>query len=88
MKKLLQWTIVFFSVITSQAQKSYPDTLYAYFTDEKIALDGELTEGCWKEAMRISNFTQRELYEGEPATEKTGAAIVYNTNVMDSGIWW
>ncbi len=65
MRKLLQWTIVIFSVITSQAQKSYPDTLYAYFTNEKITLDGELTEGCWKEAMKISNFTQRELYEGE-----------------------
>ncbi len=75
------------SATFSKAQKSYPDSLVAYFTDEKINLDGKLSEACWQNAVRISNFTQRELNEGEPATEKTEIAIVYTTNIMYIGFW-
>ena len=87
MRKLLFLSILFLLVISSAAQRSKPDTLYAFFTDEKITLDGKLTESCWQEVMKIRNFTQRELYEGEPATEKTEVAIIYNTNVMYVGFW-
>ncbi len=69
------------------AQKSHPDTIQAYYTGEKITLDGKLDEDCWQKAMKISNFTQRELHEGQPATERTKVAIVYNTNVMHIGFW-
>jgi Domain of unknown function (DUF5916) len=69
------------------AQKSRPDTIHAFFTNEQIKLDGELTEDCWKQALKISNFTQREIYTGQPATETTKVAIVYTTNVMYIGFW-
>ncbi|MCD6596907.1 MAG: carbohydrate binding family 9 domain-containing protein [Bacteroidales bacterium] len=87
MRKLLFLSILFLLVISSAAQRSNPDTLIAFFTDDKITLDGKLTESCWQEAMKIHNFTQRELYEGEPATEKTEIAIIYNTNVLYIGFW-
>ena len=87
MRKLFFLSILFLFIKSATAQKSQPDTLSAFFTDEKITLDGKLTESCWQEAMKISNFTQRELDEGEPATEKTEIAIVYGTNVMYIGFW-
>ncbi len=77
---LIQYVNVF-------GQHSKPDTIHAYFTTDKIILDGKLTEPCWEKATRISNFTQREMYEGEPPTEHTEIAIVYNTNVMYIGFW-
>ena len=79
--------VLLLSFIVTKAQQSYPDTINAYYTDEKITLDGSLTENCWQNAIKISNFTQRELNQGEPATEKTEIAIVYNTNVMYIGFW-
>ncbi|MCD6180373.1 MAG: hypothetical protein J7K39_10775, partial [Bacteroidales bacterium] len=51
------------------------DTLTALHTQAKIKLDGRLNEEVWNKAMRISNFTQREMAEGEAATEKTEVAI-------------
>jgi hypothetical protein len=66
-------------------QHSKPDTIHAYFTTEKITLDGRLDEPCWQKAPKISNFTQRELNQGEAPTERTEVAIVYTTNEMYIG---
>jgi len=86
MKKFLIVIFLFhYSMLYSQ--HSTPDTIRAFYTDEKIILDGQLTEQCWQQAPKIDNFTQRELYQGEPATEKTKVAIVFTTNVMYIGFW-
>lgn len=69
------------------AQHSMPDTIYSYYTTEKITLDGKLDESCWSQVKKISNFTQRELTEGAPPTEKTEVAIVYSTNKLYIGFW-
>ncbi|RLD37785.1 MAG: hypothetical protein DRI74_05785 [Bacteroidetes bacterium] len=63
------------------------DTLTARYTNAKIKLDGRLNEEVWDKAMRISNFTQREMAEGEAATEKTEVAIIYTTNKMYVAVW-
>ncbi len=73
--------------IILHAQHSKPDTIQAFFTNEKLTLDGQLNEQCWQQVHRISNFTQREMNEGESATEKTEIAIVYTSNVMYIGFW-
>ena len=86
MRKLF-FIIFLLPYIVIQAQHSKPDTITAYFTTEKITLDGHLTETCWQKAPKIHNFTQRELNEGDPPTEKTEIAIVYTTNVMYIGFW-
>lgn len=69
------------------AQVSEPSTLMAWPTGQTIILDGLLTEGAWDSAMRISNFTQRELNFGEPATEKTEVAILYDHEYLYVGVW-
>ncbi len=86
-KRILICLILFSNFIAGRAQISFPDTLNALFTENKINLNGELSEDCWQKAVRIHNFTQRELTEGDPPTERTEVAIVYNTNVMYIGLW-
>lgn len=87
MKKLISFLALFVTVATAFSQISSPDTLPAFFINEKINLDGKLTENCWKDAIKIQNFTQRELSEGDSPTERTEVAIVYNTNLMYIGLW-
>jgi len=86
MRKIFSFLFLLFAT-TVAGQHSKPDTIHAFYTNEKISLDGKLNEECWQKAPRISNFTQRELSEGEPATERTEIAIVYGTNVMYVGFW-
>lgn len=69
------------------AQTSEPDTLVAHLIQDPVQLDGRLTEPVWQEAMHISNFTQRELNVGEPATERTEVAILYTSKTLYIGFW-
>lgn len=87
MKKLVALIIFLMVFGLARAQVSRPDTIYAHYTTEKITLDGRLDEPCWSQATRISNFTQRELTEGAPPTERTEVAIVYKTNKIYIGFW-
>jgi hypothetical protein len=63
------------------------DTITAYYTESKIKLDGILNEADWSKARRISDFTQREMVVGKPATEKTEIAILFTKNKMYIGVW-
>lgn len=69
------------------AQHKSPDTLVAQPLHSTIKLDGKLDEPVWQKLPRITNFTQRELHEGEPATEKTNVAITYDKNNLYVGVW-
>jgi hypothetical protein len=69
------------------SQKSLPDTAIAVFTPNEIKLDGILDEKEWNNAIKITNFHQRETVEGAPITEKTELAILYNKHKMWIGIW-
>lgn len=71
----------------SFSQKSKPDTLTSHYTEEKIILDGILNENSWNEAIKISNFTQREPNEGNPVSEPTFAAVLYNKQKLYIGLW-
>ena len=70
-----------------RAQHSEPSTLKAFKIPEKIKFDGVLTETAWQEATHISNFTQRDLNYGEPISERTEVAILYDQNTLYIGIW-
>lgn len=73
--------------INLYSQTSFPDKIEAYNTNSSIQFDGDLSESCWQEAKKISNFTQRELHEGEPVSERTEAAIVYTQGSLFIGVW-
>ncbi len=69
------------------SQHSEPSSLKAYKIDKKIKFDGVLSEPAWQQAMHISNFTQRDLNYGEPVTERTETAILYDNNTLYIGVW-
>src|ERR1051326_4901271 len=68
-------------------QHSKPDTLEAFRINKKVNFDGNPNEPIWQSAKHISNFTQRELHFGEPASEKTETAILYDNNNLYIGVW-
>lgn len=88
-KKLLlsSFFIFLFGVQSLSAQHSEPSVMKAHRIQKKIKFDGVLSEPAWQEAVHISNFTQRDLNFGEPVTEHTETAILYDENTMYIGIW-
>src|SRR5215218_6878621 len=70
------------------AQNSWPDSITAHFSEDEraVALDGVLDEPAWQTARPITNFTQRELQEGSPVTEKTQVAVLYTAKSLYIGI--
>lgn len=69
------------------AQHSQPAKCDALCIASKINLDGILDEPEWSKAPHISNFTQRELNENAPATERTEIAVLYSQMDLFIGIW-
>ena len=50
-------------------------------------IDGILNDEAWTLASPMSTFTQRELEEGRPATERTEVRIVYDVHALYIGFW-
>src|SRR5689334_6011113 len=51
-----------------------------------IVLDGKLNEEIWQKAPAIIDFVQRDPAEGEPASMKTEAHVVYDENALYVGV--
>ncbi|MCI0695723.1 carbohydrate binding family 9 domain-containing protein [candidate division KSB1 bacterium] len=68
------------------AQQNEPNLIAAHHIQGNIQIDGNLIEAEWQVAQHISNFTQRELSEGQPVTEKTEVAILYNESTLYLGV--
>lgn len=69
------------------AQHSDPAVIQAVKISEKLKFDGILNDSIWQAIPHISNFTQRELNYGEPASERTEVAVAYDKNSLYIGIW-
>ena len=54
---------------------------------EEIRFDGRLEETDWQDAHSIDQFTQREPSVGQPATEQTRIAVVYDKRNLWIGVW-
>src|SRR5215213_550148 len=77
--------IIFFKTVA--AQSSDPAFVRAMPTNEKISFDGRLNEPVWQAAFAVENFSQRELNFGQPASERTKVAVVYDRLALYIGIW-
>jgi len=75
------------SAIPSPAQQSQPDVLRALRLESALKIDGVLDEADWARAPRVSNFTQRELNENQPASEKTEVAVLFDQTDLFIGAW-
>jgi hypothetical protein len=69
------------------AQQSAPSSLVALEIDGGVRIDGVLDEEAWERAQKVSNFTQRELDVGEPATERTQVAVLFDDDALYVGFW-
>jgi len=76
-----------FPAVAGAMQVSEPSVIRPFRIDAGVRLDGNLDEEAWHNAQRISNFTQRELNEGSPASERTEVAIIYTDKALYLGIW-
>lgn len=70
-----------------RAQQSEPSTIVALQITEPIRIDGRLDEPAWQRAVHISNFTQRELDFGMPASERTEVAVLFDRDALYVGFW-
>lgn len=78
----------------SQAQAGRPGSstvvaariAHAVRVEHAPRMDGTLKDPLWLEATPITDFRQREPYEGQPATERTEVRIVYTHKEIYFGI--
>src|ERR1700674_5779095 len=54
--------------------------------DERITIDGRLSEDAWTRAVPATDFRQQDPLNGEPATEKTEVSVVYDAHHMVLGV--
>src|SRR5512142_638836 len=54
--------------------------------DHPPRLDGTLHDPLWRQAPAITDFKQREPYEGRPSTERTEVRMLYSRNEIYFGI--
>jgi hypothetical protein len=89
LKKFLMLLLVTPLLLSEQlhAQVSLPNEIKASFTNKKPKIDGVLNDEAWKSAVKINNFTQRELKIGEPATERTEVAVLVSDQHLYVGVW-
>src|SRR5215471_17727382 len=67
----------------SQAGAEEPARMaQAIHIDHPPKLDGTLDDPAWQMASPITNFLQREPFEGQPPTEKTEVRILYDKHSM------
>src|SRR5574341_2480657 len=45
-------------------------------------VDGRLDDPVWQTAIPITDFTQRDPHEGQPATERTAARVAYTDDAL------
>ena len=69
------------------SQTSEPNKINAYKITSPILFDGDLSDSIWQNAPRITNFTQRDLDFGQPISEQTEVAVIYDKNALYFGIW-
>ena len=75
------------SSLTVFAQGTSSNEIKAHKITRPIIIDGRLTEADWLTARPVSNFTQRELNNGQPATERTQVAVLYDAQNLYVGVW-
>src|SRR4029077_10447974 len=70
-----------FPVVANPApQQNNSGVAHAARVDHAPRLDGTLGDTLWQSAQPITEFFQREPYEGQPPTEKTEVRILYSRN--------
>ena len=75
-------------VATNNATATSDQRLQAFATqvDTAPVIDGIIDESVWSQAETLTNFTQSEPLEGQPATEKTEVRILFDETALYVGV--
>ena len=84
-KIIVTFVLLFPAIVYSQRNEK--DTIYTYYTEEKIKIDGIFNEVAWNLAKPITSFIQREPNEGQPISEPTKVVMLYNKHTLYIGLW-
>jgi hypothetical protein len=76
---------VAFAEITGNGH-SEPSTVTATRVTTPLRVDAQWNDDVWKQALPVTNFTQREPQEGTPPTERTEVRIVYDDRALYIGV--
>ena len=88
------FVILFASATALSAQTPVPaatshdraPTAVAARKNGSIAIDGKMDEAAWQAATPVTNFTQYDPHEGQPASEKTEARILVDDDAVYVGM--
>jgi len=81
---LLLLTVLVVQVLPSDAQL-FKKTLSASIADEKIVVDGKLSEPIWQKADKATNFIQFRPDPGKPSARRTEVSILYDNDAVYVG---
>lgn len=62
-------------------------TAVATRTESPPVIDGVLTDEVWQSAAPLTNFTQREPEDGQPASERTEVRILFDGDAVYVATW-
>lgn len=77
------WMFAFMPIFAQQKD----NLIVAKKASMEIRFDGQLSEAEWTDHGIIDRFTQREPKVGEPASEQTQVAVLYDQRNLWIGIW-
>ena len=86
LKPNLLLSALIFICFTPARVNAAPDGIAAMLTQDDIRVDGNLREPAWREAVVVSDFTQRELTEGAQPTEQTEVRVLYTEDTLYIGV--
>jgi len=64
-----------------------PPKTTAHAVSQPPVIDGRLDDPAWRDVAPITGFTQRELHEGQPITERTEVRIIADGEALYVGAW-
>jgi hypothetical protein len=75
---------------TERANRTISDqairSAHAFRVERSPKFDGKLDDPIWQQAFPITDFRQKEPYEGRPATESTEVRVLYTYKEIYFGI--
>jgi hypothetical protein len=77
----------FTNALAQDSARSEPGVIHATRVNVAPVIDGVPNDSVWNLASPLTSFTQRELHEGAPATERTEVRIVYDERNLYIGVW-
>ncbi|MCY3613136.1 MAG: DUF5916 domain-containing protein [Gemmatimonadetes bacterium] len=69
------------------AAGTLPTTATAVEVTESPTVDGRLDEAVWQQAGAMTDFTQREPFDGQPASERTEVRVLFDDDALYVGVW-